>query len=506
LVSDTQGQLIQDQPVSRVPSHETRKAKTSDQSNADKWTHTHDPLAPVNQQHSGSHSNIQVVRQIVSDTDKWGPAHDPWSSETPSGRLPGSHSRVSHNVTSNTYASDARDNLWQARHDPWLAEQPVTSDLTSRKYHHKHAPSVVQHMYPAHNSSQPIASISSQSGRSRDVNAGLRANGLDPHRFVRQQQVVGINDVARQYLGNECECERRFSSAETGGTGQTVLGSTPSEEPRSMSSPPRIVACLDDKERLHMIGAGSATEWHRARPPTPAMVSTRPFELGELQLKTAPSTKSGNTGDAHFRKVHHSASSVDFNSERDPRISKTMIVEPGNLISHVGSREDQVICQPDVHRLIGDVTRDAVPQCINSLHSNANVNLSSIPLALMPQNDLASHTLQNSISSNVHLSESCPGAEKAAHSQTGFDPRAEGWLTNFGSGGRKPVGEPYDASPSRPRHSLQPGSSSVYAYGNRDGQQRGTDPRKRPSPLADAHRYAYGTRPRGDSGGNNLRS
>jgi hypothetical protein len=572
-VSETQRQFSpQDESLSRVPSHATRYADGSDRCKADEWAlshdpwlsvtqranasqgarehqaisdearhvdkpavmsewaHSHDPWVSGNQQQSGSH--IQAIRRSVldmtknadtstqpSNIDEWGPPHDPWASETvstKSGGLPGSHSRVSHHAVSNTHAPRATDGQWQAPHDPWLTE-PVIGDTTASKQ-----PSFEQREYPAHIQSQPTASISSQPSRLKGRNSDLNydTNGSDSYRVARKQQVAGINLTARRYLRNETESERRFSCAETGGSGQMGLGSAPPEEPRPVSSPPRIVACLDNEERPRKASGDHSVEWHKARPPTPAMVLTRSLNAGEVvQLDTSSPVNIGDLDsyDA-FRDIHRRDNNVDLVSERNLRISRTMPVESHDLAPNSNLRSSHATTRSDVHWLKHNITRDATLGPLNPLHSNANDSLPSFPFASNSRNDSALNALQYSTrtSSNtshkLHPSNIHSRAETNVHLQLGFDPRAEDWLANAGSRGRGQADGSYNSSLAHSRQSLPARAgtnSSAQVYDPRDIQQQSYEREliKGPTQLVEAHRYASnGMRSRGQSDGTSTMS
>jgi len=511
----------QDKSLSRVPSHETRYTTPLDRSNAggctpshdlgaqrgsdsqgqavhqavpdqnmdvggphitDDWTHSHDPWVPRPQ----AGSQVQAVHQVASDknqyidgstqsnADEWRPAHGSWASEaipTESDGLPGWHSRVSYNVASNACASDVMNDQRQVHHDqlhhdPLATGQSVISGAGTKQYHQP-PPSFMQHKHPTHIRSQLTASILSRPDRIRGDNFGSGTTSPDSHHIARRQQVVG----------NKPESEKRLSSAETGNAGQAGLGDTSSEECRSVSSSPQIVAHLDiksvdsDEERPYKTSGRHSTEWHRARPPTPAMISTRPLECEETQLNT-PVVKFRSTGDPLVREIYPPYSNVDLSSERKSRISRNLA--PGSNLrpSHAASQENQEIRRSAHQWLKLDVARDTILQHVNPLRNNANDDLPSLPS--ISQNDLASHVLQYSTSSNpLHTLNLRPRAETAVHLQLGFDPRAGGWLANPNQRGRGRVANEsfYPSTNAHPRHSLPARpvvSSSKHTYEARD--------------------------------------
>lgn len=546
-VSETQRQRSspQEGSLSRVTSHGARYADPSarDRSNADEWapshdpwpsgarrengshdqgvrghqtisdetrhvdepavtdecTHPHDPPTSGNQQQSGSH--IQAVSEMTRNTDAsiqtstaddWRPAHDPSVSDavsTKSGGFPGSHSRVSHNTTSNASAYHATEQ-WQAPHDPRFTAQIIA---TASKQYHFQPLSLVQREYLQ---SQPTASKSSQPRREI---FDPDANVPDPYRIACKQQGSGTNLVARRYLCNKPESDRRFSCADTSGA-QIGLESTPPEEPRSMPSPPQIVTRLDD-EMPHRMSGGHSTEWHKARPPVP----TRPPNTGEVvHLDPSSSANFATTGghDALFRArdTHLPVDIVNIASERNNHIS-TMLVESHDFALNSNF---QLGPSPAIHWLKHNVEKDGTLRPVNPLHSNANDSIPSLPLASTSQNDLTAHELQYSSSSTaLHKlhSKLQPRHEKPVHLQLGFDPRAEDWLANPGGRGRGPINELNNSSPAHPHHTLPARATLNYpahVCGSSDMKQQSyelelMDPRSGP---ANPRHYAYGLKPR----------
>ena len=397
--------------------------------------HLHDPWVSRNQ----SDSHIQAIQHPASgqtkntddplrlpNVDEWRPAHDPWAYLTfPSkpGGLAGLRSRISHNAASDTYAPDAMVNQRQVPHDFQLTDQHIST--ASKQNRHQPLPSFVRRERPLNFRPQPTASLSSQYGGLRDPIPG--ANAPDPYSDARRQQVAGINLATRRYLRNKTESERRFSSAETRVPGQTRAESTMAEEPRSVSSPPRIVARFD-KERPCELDDKHSTGQHT----TPS----GPHEVLQFEL----SRNSGHIDtrvDAPFRDAHVNVQNVDFIPEELPRHSRTpMRVEPHlNPVPNSNLRPSHDSSRSDMH---WPTKRDIVANdaIASSLLSNPNDNLY---LASLSQNDVASYVSQYPTPSSVlQPSNHYPTgtAATAVHLQLGFDPRAEGWLANPDTRGR----------------------------------------------------------------------
>lgn len=493
--------MLKDEIPSRVPEHETSNINVSDRSNVDEWVpwlsgqensqdravrenldipgetrrdapdewvHSYDPWVSGNQQSSSHiHGVSDTIRKKASSTqrphaDEWKPALDssvPENVCTKPDRLPGSQSLILHNTASKSFAPDVTTRRWQAPHDLWLIEQPVIGDTISRQY------PVVRQECPVHIHSQPMTSTSSQSGRG---NGKLDVNSHDPYRIVRQQQVGGITLATRQHLRNEPESGRRVSSADTGGARQMELHNAPRGEPRSVSSPPQIVACFSNE---------------------------KPYKM------TAPSSVNFSGAGSHdvpFRDLN-----IEPVSEPNLCTSKTMPTESRNpaLISKLCP--SHATTRPGVNWLERDVTRDATPRSINPVRRSSMELLPSMSLASISQNDLP-HVSQHPNSSNF-----CPSAETIVDLQLAFDPRAEGWPANPGGTERGPGVESYDTS-LYPRHPLPARAKINRTFVPREMHQRGHEAEmmdlRKEQRLTDPDRHDYRMRPRGGSNFDKLRS